>query len=75
MKEVYIKKNELSEWLAKYFKQDLISIDDLLGVMEDLDSDVKRLEEKIQDLEQDIEENYTSIPIANQCGISDRDFI
>lgn len=75
MKEVYIKKNELSEWLAKYFKQDLISIDDLLGVMEDLDSDVKRLEEKIQDLEQDIEENYISMPIANQCGISDRDFI
>ena len=31
--------------------------------------------EKIEDLEQDIESNYTPVSISKQVGISDSDFI
>ena len=50
MNNVYIKKEELNEWLAKYFIGDLISIDDMISVMEDLDSEIDRLNEKIEDI-------------------------
>ena len=45
---VYIKKEELNEWIAKYFKNDLISIDDMLGVIEDLDGQVNHLKEELE---------------------------
>lgn len=74
MTDVYIRKEDLPRWIAKYFKKDLISIDDLLGCIEDLDSDVENLKSKLEDLENDIEENYRRIPVAEQVGISDKDF-
>ena len=52
MEQVFIKKVDLNKWIAKYFpNQDLISIEELLGVIEELDSEVDRLKEKISDLE------------------------
>lgn len=76
MDNVYIKKEHLNRWIAKYFpNQDLISIDDLLGCIEDLEGEVSSLKEKIEDMEQDIKENYKRIPVSEQVGISDRDFI
>ena len=42
MKEVYIKKEELNSWVAKYFyHQDLITIDDLICCIENLDDEVE----------------------------------
>lgn len=75
MNNVYIKKEELNSWISKYFVQDLISIDNLISVIEDLISEIERYEEKIKDLEQDIEENYERVSISRQVDISDRDFI
>ena len=73
---IYIKKEDVNKWIGKYFpKQDLISIDDLISCIEDLDSDVEHLKEKYEDLEQDLEDNYRPIPVSEQVGISDRDFI
>ena len=54
MKEVYILKSDLNEWIAKYFKKDLISIDDLLAVIEDFDYQVEHLQENNKE-EQDWE--------------------
>lgn len=38
-------------------------------------AEVNHLEEKIEDIEQDMRDNYRPIPVAEQVGISDRDFI
>lgn len=38
--------------------QDIISIDDLLGILEDLYFEKEHLEEEIEDIKQDIEDNY-----------------
>ena len=49
---VFIRKEDLNKWIAKYYpNQDLISVDDLLSVIEDLDSEINGLKEKIEELE------------------------
>lgn len=46
MNRVYIDKGELNSWVAKYFPtKDLISIDDLIGCIEDLDSELEEIKE------------------------------
>ena len=48
---------------------------ELVSIIEDLICEVDRLEEEIEDMKQDIQDNYKPIPVAEQVGISDRDFI
>ena len=74
MNNVFIKKEELNEWVAKHFKGDLISINDMISVIEDLDSEIDRLEEKIEDIEQDIEDNYKPKNYSELYGVRDSDF-
>lgn len=62
----YIQKDSLNKWVAKHFNKDLISVDDLIGCIEDLDNEVENLKEKIEDMERDIEENYKRVPISQQ---------
>ena len=51
MDNVFIKKEELNKWVAKYFPtQDIISIDDLINTIEDLDYIKTDLEERIDEL-------------------------
>lgn len=49
--------------------------DDVIGILEDLVSNYHILEKKFKDYKKDIEDNYKPISIAEQVGISDRDFI
>lgn len=49
--------------------------DDVIGILEDLVSNYHILKEKFEDYKKDIEDNYKPISIAEQVGISDRDFI
>lgn len=53
MENVFIKKENLNNWIAKYFFKDLISIDDLLDTIEELDEEVQTLKEHIEYLEQE----------------------
>lgn len=68
MNEVYIRAQDLNKWIVRNLPQnrDLYSIDDLIGAIEDLDSEVERLKNIIDDLEQDIEYNYRPISRAEQ---------
>ena len=67
MNNVYIKTTELNSWITKYFpNKDLISIDDLIGCIEDLDSEITKLLEQIEDMEQDIQDNYKRIEYSSQ---------
>jgi peptidoglycan hydrolase CwlO-like protein len=47
----------------------------LKGKNEELEFENKELEDKIKELEEDIQENYRPVPVAEQVGISDKDFI
>lgn len=43
--------------------------------IDEIIADKEHLEEELRDLKQDLEDNYRPIPISEQVGISDRDFI
>lgn len=76
MDSVFIRRSDLSKWIAKYFPyEDLISIDDLIGCIEELDCEVDDLKTKIEDLEKDIEDNYKPISKAEQYDVNECDFI
>ena len=63
MDEVFIRTWTLPEWLGrKYFKdKDFYSIDELVSIIEDLDSEAEDWKEKYEDLEKDLQENYRPI--------------
>lgn len=46
-----------------------IQLEKLIAVIEDLEYEVHRLEEKIKDRERDIEDNYEQIPVSRQYGV------
>ena len=59
MDSVYIKADYLNPWILKHLpKKDLISIDDLISAIEDMDGEIENLEQQIKDKKNDIEENY-----------------
>lgn len=45
------------------------------AMLEDLICEIERLEEKYEDLEQDLQDNYKEIGPAEMYGITDKDFI
>jgi hypothetical protein len=49
--------------------------DDVIGLLEDLVGKYRTLEEELENTKQDLEDNYRPIPVAEQVGISDRDFM
>lgn len=52
-----------------------IPVEELFSMIEDLLIELDRAEEKYNDLEEQLRENYRPIPVAEQYGISERDFI
>lgn len=69
MNKVYILKDELNSWISKYFNKDLISIDDLISCIEDLDEEIDKLGEQLEDKENDYpnEERDREIEILGDC--------
>ena len=45
------------------------------SMLEDLICEIDRLEEKYEDLQQDLQDNYKRIPASEQVGVTDRDFM
>ena len=74
MDNVFIKKNELSEWTQKYFKEELVSVDDLIRVIEDLDNEIENVKEKYEDFKQMVNDNYKPISASSMYGVSENDF-
>ena len=56
-------------------ENNLLPLENVMGIVEDLLSKINSLNEKLEDLENDVRENYKPIPVAEQYGISDEDFI
>ena len=73
MNEVYIKKEDVAEWIGKYFSGDFASIDDLIGIIEDLDSEVDNLKDELEKSEEYIRVNCTTSPYM-EYGVRESDF-
>ena len=61
--------------LQSFKEKDVYSWDEILDIIQDLESEKFRLEEELEDLKQDMEENYKRIPVNEQYEIYDHDFV
>lgn len=66
--------NVINYWKNK-FKEKCKECEDLESDKEELEYHIEVLEEKIKKIEDDRDENYRPIPIAEQLDISERDFL
>lgn len=82
MNNVYIKRKDLldfdcirEETLERMgIKKDILSIEDLLVVLEELYADKERIEEEYEDFKRQVEDNYEPISPYEMYGVSERDF-
>lgn len=66
----------MKEYDLKSFKEkDVYNWKEILDIIQDLESEKFRLEEELEDLKQDMEENYKKIPVNEQYEVFDDDFI
>ncbi len=72
---VLIDKKESLILSQLYEDKESVSVADILSLLEYQQTVINELEEENRNLKQDMEENYRPIPLAEQYGISDRDFI
>ena len=61
--------------LQSFKEKDVYTWDEILDIIQDLESEKFRLEEELEDLKQDMEENYKRIPVNEQYEVYDDDFI
>lgn len=57
------------------FKGNFVSVVSLLTMIDDLLIELHEREEQIEDIKQDIQDNYKRIPVSEQVCVSDKDFI
>ena len=66
----------MKDYDLKSFKEkDVYTWDEILDIIQNLESEKFRLEEELEDLKQDMEENYKKIPANEQYEVFDDDFI
>lgn len=53
----------------------VLTLEEILDLCEELYNETERLNEKINDLEQDIEDNYIPVSKSEQYDVNDSDFI
>ena len=75
MNQIYINIKDMSEcYLKKYLqeqlKKDIVSIDEILGLLEDLKGDYDSLEEEFEDFKKNVEDNYKPVSYEEQIGYS-----
>ena len=61
--------------LDSFQNKDLYTWDEIIEVIEELESNLYEANERLTELERDIEDNYKPISYEEQVGISNRDFI
>lgn len=69
-------KISMKEYNLDYFKsKDLYTWDEITDIILDMECEIHQLRAKLNDIENDIEDNYQKIPVSKQVEVSDRDFI
>ena len=61
--------------LDSFKEKDIYSWEEKINIIEDLECELHIKEEKIEELENDIESNYERVSQSEQYDISDKDFI
>ena len=61
--------------LDHFKKKDIYEWDEVIGIIEEMESEIHTLKLEREELERDIEDNYKPISHAEQAGYSERDFI
>ena len=61
--------------LDNFKDKDIYSWEEIIGKIEEMESTIHELEEKIEIIEQDKEENFKRIEVSNQVCVRDSDFI
>ena len=61
--------------LDHFQEKDVYTWEEIIEVIQNLESELHSKEEELENLEQDLKDNYRPIPVSEQYGISDRDFI
>jgi hypothetical protein len=61
MKNIYVNTCE-SLWLKKIFEKDIVSLEDILDKFEELAVNNEILQEELDDLKQDLQDNYVPVP-------------
>lgn len=69
-----IKKAEEKTSTDYEIKGEYMPVESYLIIIEDLLNEIDCLEEKYNDLQQDLEDNYRPIPLDKLYGVSDSDF-
>lgn len=72
MEQVLI--NLKDDYCAKFFNKDLVSIDEILNKLAELEDEKEVVEKELKELKQDVEDNYRPVSYAEQVGYSERDF-
>lgn len=57
------------------FNGDYSNVEKLISIIDDLLIEVRKAQEKLNELENDLNENYRPVPVAEQVAISNNDFI
>lgn len=66
----------MKEYDLKSFKEkDVYTWNEILNIIQDLESEKFRLEEELEDLKEDMDENYKRKPISEQYVVHNGDFI
>lgn len=75
MENVLIDIRELNEDITKYFKnKDYVTLKEMFDSIDELLYEIRYLEEKIEEIEQDRDSNYKPIGPYEMYGISEHDF-
>ena len=75
MDKIYIKSEDVNKWISKYFDgQDVVSVDYLIGIIEELDEEVERLNKELKDTKQNYEDNYKQISDYELYNVDESDF-
>lgn len=73
---VYVDLRNENRWIREIFNnKDLVTIEEMLTKIEDLNEELEYTQEKFEDFKIDVEDNYRRLDVAEQLDISDRDFI
>ena len=63
------------DYCRKYFNKDIVSIEEILEKLLELDDELYEQKEKYRELEEDLRDNYKPYTNEELYGISDRDFL
>lgn len=72
---IFIKLDNAVFLKDKDINERTISLNELIDLCEEYYFEIERLNEKIEDMEQDIEDNYKPISKKEQYDVSDRMFL